>query len=299
MKKLGAVIALMTLIACGGGDSEGGGRPGGGRGGGGGGRPPWAGGQQAAAAVPVEVATVERKTIASFIETNGSLEAENEVDIVARLSAPIVGLLVEEGDYVQQGQTLARLDDTELAVQTEIARVQVAETKQAYERAVSLMKDDLIAPEEHERAVSAYDSAKANLKAAEIQLEYTTIRAPFSGRVIRRYVDRAEQVSANTALYRLSDFTPLLCPIQVPERDLSRLRIGQPATLRVEAYPDETFEAQVLRISPIIEAETGTVKVTLEGATGSKDTPDIAKVKIHPSATATPTSIAAVMILAL
>ena len=119
MKKLGAVIALMTLIACGGGDSEGGGRPGGGRGGGGGGRPPWAGGQQAAAAVPVEVATVERKTIASYIETNGSLEAENEVDIVARLSAPIVGLLVEEGDYVQQGQTLARLDDTELAVQTE------------------------------------------------------------------------------------------------------------------------------------------------------------------------------------
>jgi membrane fusion protein (multidrug efflux system) len=263
MKRILVLLALSALIACGGEEKAGGGRPGGpsskGRGG-----PPGAGrGAPPAAAVPVEVASVERKTIASFIETNGSLEAENEVDLVARVSAPIQELLVEEGDYVRKGQTLARLDDIEFRVQNEIARVQVSETRQAFERAETLRKDDLIASEEYERAVSAHDSARAQLRASEIQFEFATLTAPFSGRIVRRYVDRAEQVSANTAIFRLSDFDPLLCPIQVPERELSRLRVDQPARLEVEAFPGVSFPSRVLRISPIVESETGTVKVTI------------------------------------
>jgi RND family efflux transporter MFP subunit len=222
------------------------------------------GGGGAAAAVPVEVTAASRQTISSFIETNGTLEAENEVDLVARVSAPILALHVEEGDLVKAGQLLARLDDQETRVQTEIARVGLAEMRQAYERAQQLHAEDLISSEAYERATSAYDAARAQLKASEIQLEFTELRAPFAGRIVRRYVDLAEQVSVNTPVYRLSDFDPLLCPIQMPERDLSRVRLGQHAWLSVEAWGDERFTATVLRISPIIEAETGTFKVTLE-----------------------------------
>jgi membrane fusion protein (multidrug efflux system) len=210
------------------------------------------------------VTPVVRQTISSFIETNGTLEAENEVDLVARVSAPIVALEVEEGDLVQAGQLLARLDDVETRVQMEIARVSVEETRQGYERAQQLHAEDLISPEEYERATAAHDSARAQLKASEIQLEFTELRAPFGGRIVRRYVDRAEQVSVNTPVYRLSDFDPLLCPIQIPERDLPRVRPNQRAWLSVEAWPGERFPAKVLRISPIIEAQTGTFKVTLE-----------------------------------
>jgi membrane fusion protein (multidrug efflux system) len=216
------------------------------------------------AAVPVEVTTVVRQTISSFIETNGTLEAEVEVDLVARVSAPIVSLDVEEGDHVREGQQLARLDDVEILVQEELARVAVAETRQAFERATKLYGEGLISPEEYERAVSAYDAAKAQLRASEIQREFTVLRAPFSGRIVRRYVDPAQQVSVNTPIFRLSDFDPLLCPIQIPERDLPRVRLNQEAWLSVEGAPGERFPARVLRISPIVEAETGTVKVTLE-----------------------------------
>jgi len=248
--------------AAGGAGQHGGGRPGG--------APPSFAGGEPIAAVPVEVIPAARQTISSFIETNGTLEAENEVDLVARVSAPIVTLLVEEGDLVQSGQLLARLDDVETRVQMEIARVSVEETRQSHERAQQLHAEDLISPEEYERATSAHDSARAQLRASEIQLEFTELRAPFGGRIVRRYVDRAEQVSVNTPVYRLSDFDPLLCPIQIPERDLPRVRQGQRAWLSVEAWPGERFAGKVLRISPVIEAETGTFKVTLELRHGAR-----------------------------
>jgi hypothetical protein len=71
-------------------------------------------------------------------------------------------------------------------------------------------------------------------------------------------------VSPNTPLFRISDFDPLLCPIQVPERELPRLRVGQGAYLTVESWPGERFAASVLRVRPVVDAATGTVRVTLD-----------------------------------
>ena len=261
-----AVAAVLLLAACGGGGDEqaGGGRPGGSRGGGPGGSP-WAGegGGQATAAVPVEAATVERRDISSFIETHGTLEAENEVDLVGRVSAPIVELRAEEGMAVARGQLLARLDEAELEARLDASRASLDEATQAWERAQRLAESQLISPEEHEQARTRFETARAQVDGDEIQMGYTEVRAPFAGLVVARYVDFAEQIDPGTPLFRLSDFDPLLCPIQVPERDLARLSVGQSAYLEVEAWPGERFEAEVLRIRPVVDAATGTVRVTL------------------------------------
>jgi len=273
VRKAGSTMILIALLAacgCGGGDAErgpggrsGGGPGGGARGAGFAGGPPFGGGERSTA-VPVEVARVERRTISSYLETNGTLEAENEVDLVARTAAPIVELRTEEGMAVQRGQVLARLDDEEIRAQLEIARVALNEATLSYERAKKLHGEDLISEEEYEQARSDWESATAQLQATEIELNYTTVRAPFDGLIVTRYVDYSEQVSVNTPLFRISDFDPLLCPIQVPERELSRLRPDQPAQLELEPWPDRRFEARVLRISPVVNAATGTIKVTLE-----------------------------------
>jgi membrane fusion protein (multidrug efflux system) len=264
---LAPLLILPAVTAgCSGGDGRGE-RPGGGphaagasRGG-----MPWGGGMpQSAAAIPVEVATAERRDMSAYIETNGTLEAENEVDIVARTSGPIVELLVEEGMSVRKDQLLARLEQDEIRAQLEISRVDLNETRLAYERAQQLQQNDLISAEEYEQALAAYDSARAQYEGNTILLGYTEIKAPFTGLIVARYVDFAQQLSVNTPLFRISDFTPLLCPIQVPERDLAKLRSGQPAYLTVEPFPGERFEAAVLRISPVVDAATGTIKVTLE-----------------------------------
>jgi len=246
-----------------------GGPPGGMRGGAPGG-PPGFGGKDAATSVPVEVAPVARRAISSYIQTNGTLEAENEVDLVARTSGPITELLTEENRRVTAGQVLARLDADEVQARLEIARVELAEAEITYNRTKTLADAKLVSAEQYEQASARLQSARAQFSGAEVELNYTEIRAPFSGLVVRRYVRFAESVSVNQPLFRLSDFDPLLCPILVPERELPRLAQGQEAYLTVEAWGDERFRARVDRVSPVVDAETGTVRVTLEVAPQGK-----------------------------
>lgn len=262
LKSAPMFCALFLALGCGGGD-EAASQGGAGRGREGG--PPGGfGGEREAAAVPVEVTNVERRDMASYIETNGTLEAESEVDIVARSAGPIVELLAEETMAVRKGQLLARLDQEEIASRLEVSRVALQEAETAFERAETLRRANLVSSEEFDQARSRVESARAEFHGNEIQMAYTQIKAPFSGLIVERYVKFAENVAVNQPLFRLSDFDPLLCPIQVPERDLPRLAVGQPAYLTVDAWPDERFEARVLRLSPVVDAATGTVKVTLE-----------------------------------
>lgn len=291
-----AVLLLLGIVACGpgetasrgdraaggGGNGAGEGRPTGGRPGGGpqegrDARPGTAGpggpgraGETPTAAVPVETALAERRDISSFIETNGTLEAENEVDLLARTSGPIVELRVEEGDLIRKGQLLARIDDEEIRARVAIAEVTLEEAKLAYERARTLRESQLMSPEQYEQARTRFETAKAQLEGDQVLLSYTEIRAPFSGLIITRYVNFAQQVSVNTPLFRISDFDPLLCHIQVPERELPRLAVGQPALLGFEAWEGERFAGRVLRIRPVVDAATGTVRVTLEVPSGER-----------------------------
>ena len=277
----GLLMALLLIWGCGSAEepapSRGGG-PGGGHGasaqrsggpptGGGprgGGRP--GGGPRGGEGVPVEVVRLARTEIASYFETNGTLEAENEVDLVARSAGPIVELSAEEGERVRRGQVLARIDDREILAQLEVARVGRQEALASFERSAALHRQDLISQEAYDAALARRDAARGDVERLEVQLDYTTITAPFDGLVVARYVKFAETVAVGGPLFRVSDFDPLLCPIQVPERELSRLAVGQQASLEVEAWPGERFRARVLRLSPVIEAATGTVKVTLEVA---------------------------------
>ena len=254
-----AGLCALGLLSCGGDESA----PAGGQGASRGGRP---GGSPGAptAAVPVETAPVVRRDISSYIETNGTLEAENEVDIIARVAAPVVELRTEEGMAVRKGQILARLEEDELRARLEISRVALKEAELAHERAALLNEQQLISVEEFEQARNRLETARAQLEGDQIQIDYTVIKAPFDGLIVARYVDTAQQVAVNSPLFRISDFDPLLCPIQVAERELPRLRAGQSAYVQVEAWGDERFKAKVLRISPVVDAATGTIKVTLE-----------------------------------
>jgi len=262
MKQLSLIlIALFTLAACGGSDDaergNGGDRRMGMMGGPMGGGPP-------SAAVPVQVEAVPRRSISQYLETNGTLEAENEVDIVARTSGPVTEIRTEEGQMIRSGELIARIDEREARNQLSIATVARDEAQLSFNRTKSSWDDGLVSREAYDTALSQLSSASAQLESAEIQLTYTEIRAPFEALVVTRDVKLAQYVTSGTTLFRVSDFTPLLCRIEVPEKDLPRVRNGQPAHLRVEAYPDERFSASVARMRPTVDPATGTFTVTLE-----------------------------------
>jgi len=259
--KLAALaLTFLTLSACGGSDDAGQH--------GGGGRPQGMGGQMGAgapsAAVPVRVEPVPRRSISQFLETNGTLEAENEVDIVARTTGPVTEISTEEGRMIREGQLIARIDEREARNQVAIATVDRDEAQRSFDRAKSSWDEGLVSREAYDTALSQLSSAKAQLESAEIQLAYTEIKAPFDALVVTRNIKLAQHVTTGTTLFRISDFTPLLCRVEVPEKDFPRVRLGQPAHLRVEAYPGEKFSAEVARLRPTVDAATGTFTTTLE-----------------------------------
>ena len=209
----------------------GGGRPGGGPPGG------FGGGESAGTAVPVEVVEILPGEISAFIETNGTLEAEREVDIVARAGGPLVALHTEEGMQVKAGELLAQIEEAEPRAQVEIAKVALQDAELIHNRAKASLENAVVSQEVYDAALSGLESARAQLVGNEIQLSYTQITAPFDGLIIQRAVKFGETVTVGQQLFRISDFDPLLCTIGVPERDLTRLSIGQPAILEVEAFP--------------------------------------------------------------
>ena len=262
----GVALACGLALACGSSDQQAGG-PGrqGGPGGGPGGRPGgFGGGSAPVTAVPVEVVEILPGAISAFIETNGTLEAEREVDIVARTGGPLVALNTEEGVRVRAGDVLAQIDEAESRAQLEIARVALQDAELVFNRAKASLENAIVSQEVYDTALSALESARAQVSGSEIQLGYTRITAPFDGLIIQRSVKFGETVTAGQQLFRISDFDPLWCTIGVPERDLTRLSIGQPAIIEVEAFPERTFRGRVLRISPVVDSATGTIRVTLE-----------------------------------
>ncbi len=260
--------AAFGLCGCGSGDegeaASGGpsGRPGGPPGGFGGARS--GAGSSSGTAVPVEVVEILPGEIAAFIETNGTLEAEREVDIVARIGGPLTDLRTEEGMQVSSGQLLAQVDEAEPRAQVEIAQVSLQQAERALERARASFENSVVSQEVYDTAVSTFESARAQLDGSRIQFGYTRVEAPFDGLIIERVVKFGETVTPGQRLFRISDFDPLLCTIGVPERDLTRLSVGQPARIEVEAFPEESFQGRVLRVSPVVDASTGTIRVTLE-----------------------------------
>ena len=116
---------------------------------------------------------------------------------------------------------------------------------------------------DHAMAVTALEQARATLQMAQAKLAYTTIRAPWDGVLIARDVERGDVVQPGKVLMVLSPAGETQIVLQIDERNLSRLQLGQKALASADAYPNERFSAEVVFINPGVDAQRGTVEVKL------------------------------------
>ena len=250
------VLLFLALFACGEEEAQ---QAQGGRAGRGG-----RGGRGGAAAAPVKVETVQRGDISAYILKNTTLEAERWVDVRARRAGQVIALLKEEGDPVRAGTILARLDAD--AAQISVSQREVAhlEAKQRYEREDALFQRNLGSKQSYENAKTQFESSKAQLEQAKLDLSYTAIRSPIEGIMTLRNIEVGNMVTNNQVVASVAKFDPLLARIQVTEKDFGKITVGQTARITVEAAPEREFTGTVKMISPVVDPESGTVKVTVE-----------------------------------
>jgi membrane fusion protein (multidrug efflux system) len=212
-------------------------------------------------AVPVEVAPVRRHAVAASYTGTAPLEARAESQVVAKTSEVALDVLVEVGDKVEAGQTLVRLDSDRLRLQVAQSAAQMHKLENEFERAQQLVKQQLLSTADFDRIRFDLENARATHRMAQLELSYATVEAPISGVVAQVSIKPGNFVQINTPIIRIVDTDRLEATLNVPERELATMQAGLPVTLRVDALPGKTFEGTIDRVSPVVDAGSGTFRV--------------------------------------
>lgn len=212
-------------------------------------------------AVPVEVAAVAKRPIAASFTGTANLEAPGEAQVVAKTSGVLLQLLAEEGDQVKAGQVLARIDPERPRLEMERARATVRKLENNYRRSQELLESKLVSAEASDQIRYDLEAARALYQLAQLELSYTNIVAPIDGVIAARAVKPGNLIQLNSSLFRIVDTSRLEAVLNVPERDLATMKEGLTVRMTADAMPGDVFEGVIDRVSPVVDAGSGTFRV--------------------------------------
>ncbi|MDE3059109.1 MAG: efflux RND transporter periplasmic adaptor subunit [Bacteroidota bacterium] len=244
---------------------------------------------------------VQRGSIQVTVTATGTLSADTTVEVGTQVSGIVSKIYVDFNSKVKQGEVIAQIDptvlqanvhDAEAALQR--ARAQANNSKRIYERTKVLFDKGLASQQEYDAALSAQESDQAQVKSAQVGLEraqinlkYSTIRAPIDGVVISRAVNAGQTVAASLATPTLftiaNDLTKMQVQADVDEADIGNVEVGQEVTFTVDAYPEQVFRGTVKQIRLLPQTVQNVVNYTVMIDVPNKD------MKLLPGMTATVT----------
>lgn len=254
------------------------------------------GGKPAEAPVYVQLGEATRGVMREVGHYYGTLTAAQRFTVAPRVGGELQKLLVDIGDPIESGRMLAQLDAEEYSLARDRAahNVQLAEAQYAEAQAnLELAKSDMArqaslsekrivtqsdfetaenklkqAEARHMVAQSQLRGSKSELEDAELTLSYTKVSAvwPEGGQryVAERLADEGDLLTPNTPIFSIVSLDPLIVVVEVIERDYPKIKMGQEAELRIEAWPGELFTARVIRIAPVLSDSSRQARVELE-----------------------------------
>lgn len=231
--------------------------------------------QRSAASANLEPYTVLAQSgdLPGVVSASGELEAEKRVNVSPKRQGVLEELFVEEGDLVQAGQALARMDSgdlsdrlNELRAQLQSAQAELVRSRSELERNEKLFQENAISLSDYNTVRSTFlvdeaavEAARQRLAARKVEQADLIVRAPFAGVITQRFADPGSFVTPTTAASATAGATSssivelaqgLEVVAKVPESDIGRIELGQQASVRVDAFPDRRFEVLVKRITP-------------------------------------------------
>ncbi|MDP6849330.1 MAG: efflux RND transporter periplasmic adaptor subunit [Planctomycetota bacterium] len=230
----------------------------------------------------VRTTTLQRRLAQKSLVAVADVVSLDEVDVFPERTQPIVELLVEEGDRVHSGQVLARLRDKveQLALAEAQVRLSEAENENAraerdHARNTSLKEStgetgtQLISDRELETsrqamvtASTAHAAAKVAQDRAKFEMEQTVIRAPIAGTIATREISLGDMANPSARAFQIVDDSQPKAIFYRPQRELSLLHKNQLFQAESEALPGRSLHGKIDRVSPVVDMESGTFKVT-------------------------------------
>ncbi len=207
-------------------------------------------------AVTVEISEVTAGPLRDVATFSGQLDAEQSVMVKSEDDGVIAEVLFDEGQEVEEGMILYRLRDGEQKARLAEARAQLRLAREVHARTENLATRAAISQAARDEAAAQLAVAKARVEVAEVALERTRVRAPFSGVVGQRLVAPGERVDEKVALVQLDAVDRLQVQYGITELGILFTRVGTPVEVRVAPYPDEVFAGEVFYVSPTLDPDT-------------------------------------------
>ncbi len=238
---------------------------------------------------------IRRGTFHVEVTASGTVAPINRVEIKSKASGEIEDLPIEQGDFVNKGNLIVRLDQTNVKADLEqaqanleIARAELTQSENNYKRKDQLFEKKMISQEEMDTATLQLAQARGQMISAQTALDQaqerfdeTIVTAPLNGIILQKYVERGQiiasgisNVSGGTTIADIADMSKVNIVAGIDEIDVGKIRVGQEAEVTAEAYPDLKFDGKIVRIAPearieqnvtlfdvVIEVENGDSKL--------------------------------------
>jgi membrane fusion protein (multidrug efflux system) len=216
-------------------------------------------------AIPVEGAFLKQGDISSNYTTTAILEAKEDAFVVARASGIIEYIYVEEGDYVEKGQVLAQLEPQRYRLSLARAKADLNGIEKELAKINKVYNKKLVSDDTYDKISAQHAATLATVSLAELDLKEATIVAPISGYIAQRNakVGNLTESFQRAQMFHIVAQKKLYGIVYLPEKELTRVHPKQSAILTLSAIGERRVNGFVERISPVIDASTGTVKVTL------------------------------------
>ena len=216
--------------------------------------------------MPVEVAPVTVQKVEDKFEAVGTIEAIDAITVVSEIDGAVISLPFREGEAIERGGLIAKLDDSQLAAELSRAEALRSQSQSSYERVKAVVEAKAGAPQDLDDAAAALKVAEANLALAKARFAKTRIVAPFDGIIGSRRVSIGTFLRAGQAITDLANIDKIRVNFSAPERFVSVLKSGAEVQVSTTAFPGYELKGEIVVVEPVLEAGTRSARVVAQVA---------------------------------
>ena len=215
---------------------------------------------------PPNVATrlVYASRVENMLQLSGKIDAWEKVTLSAEAAGKIERQGIEEGDAVEQGVEVIRINTTAIRATIDESKARLKLADQELKRVTRLGEEGISSPQDLDKARSDRDVQSANLRLNEIKLAQSIIEAPIGGVVDKLYMEAGEFAGVGANLVRIIQVDKVKAIVGLPEREVALFALGDSVAVTVDAYPDRVFTGKIFRVATSAEESTRTFATEIE-----------------------------------